>query len=235
MSAITTIIPYSQSSHRNKWFRVEPWKKSSCVVVSLGFLVWIASCGGCVLPWITVPLNSPGYGHTYEVADPKGKPVLDGLLLLYSQFQLNGTMIGCCEIKNGKARVPIRIGTRTGFYGTLFMYGIAGIVKVENPNYTYVYPFVPGYGPAWKCDFIGDELHRENGISSPPKVITVAPISADREREDLRELATWLPNIILQLKRKDECYGAHEEDIPAATKLLGYVKRRLNELPPNAH
>jgi len=74
---------------------------------------------GCIMPIPTIPLNAPGYGHTYQVLDHKGKPAESGLLLMHSHYRGVEEMVNCYPIHEGRVAVPLRIGTRMECYSLM--------------------------------------------------------------------------------------------------------------------
>ncbi len=151
------------------------------VILGLGALSGGCFLAGCILPVPTIPAGAPGYGHTYAVLDDHGRPVPSGLLILTSEYEVWPTppdMYGCFEIREGKVRVPWRIGTRTACAGALIIPVIN--IRSANPNHTIVVPLVPGY--VGVCGYWSDwDEHYKLDGTITPDVIRV--FKADRKTE----------------------------------------------------
>lgn len=182
-------------------------------------LLW--PLGGCVIVIPTVPLNAPGYGHTYHIVDQHDRPIKDGFLILHSFYRANDDMFRLYPIKDGRAEVPLKIGTRcSGFY---WLYVPIWSFCFENPYGTYVYPVAAGhiYAGGWQVapwqsiDFL-------DGLSPPPKVLRMRKAPPGIERENLNSLA-YPAQIRLQPKK----------DQAARNALKEYVEKRLKQLPPS--
>jgi len=182
-------------------------------------MLW--SLGGCVFVIPTVLLNAPGYGHTYHIVDQHDRPIKDGFLILHSFYRANDEMFRLYPIKDGRAEVPLKIGTRCS--GCYWMYLPIWSFYFENPYGTYVYPVSAGhiYAGGWEIapwqtiDFM-------DGLSPPPKVLRMREAPPDIEREDLDSLA-YPAQIRLQPKK----------DQAARNALKEYVEKRLKQLPPS--
>lgn len=185
-----------------------------CCLVSFGL-------GGCVIVIPTIPLNAPGYGHTYQIVDQHGEPIKEGFLILKSFYRANERMLRFYPIEDGRAEVPAKIATRcSAFYWLLVP--ICSFT-FENPYGTYVYPVSRGYiyGDGWNLAPWNDNPEFMNGLSPPPKVLRMRQASPDTERKDLK----WL------------IYGAQirsppKEDQTARNALKAYVEKRLHQLRP---
>ena len=180
------------------------------------------SLTGCVIVIPTIPVNAPGYGHSYEVLDQHDRPIRDGFLILHSFYRVNDYMFRIYPIKNGRVDVPEKIGTRCSA-GGYWLYVPVWSVTFENPYATYVYPVAPGhvYAGGWtdapwgSPDFL-------DGLSPPPKTFRMREAAPDLEREDVEAL--WYP---AQIRLQPT------EDQAARDALLEYVKKRLGQLPPS--
>ena len=191
-------------------------------IIRLAFcsmLLW--SLGGCVFVIPTVPLNAPGYGHTYHIVDQHDRPIKDGFLILHSFYRANDRMFRLYPIKEGRAEVPLKIGTRCS--GLYWLYVPIWSFTFENPYGTYVYPVAAGhiYAGGWQVapwqsiDFL-------DGLSPPPKVLRMREVPPGIERTDLNSLA--YPAQIRGQRKKDQA---------ARDALKEYVERRLKQLPPS--
>jgi len=183
----------------------------------------MAICGltGCVVVIPTIPLNAPGYGHTYQVLDQHDRPLKEGFLILESHYRANDDMFRLYPIKDGRAIVPMTIGTRCS--AMYWLYFPLWTVHLENPYGTYVYPVSPGhiYNGGWQVapwhnpDFM-------DGLSPPPRILRMREVAADTEREDLEGLA--YPAQISRQTKQDQA---------ARDALRQYVNKRLSQLPPS--
>ncbi|MDP6635212.1 MAG: ankyrin repeat domain-containing protein [Phycisphaerae bacterium] len=184
-----------------------------------GMMLW--TLGGCVFIIPTVPLNAPGYGHTYHIVDQHDRPIKDGFLMLHSFYRANDRMFRLYPIKDGRAEVPLKIGTRCSeFY---WLYLPIWSFRFENPYGTYVYPVVAGhiYAGGWQIA-PWDSIDFLDGLSPPPKVLRMRKASPDIEREDLNSMA--YPAQIINQPEKDQA---------ARHALKEYVEKRLKQLPPS--
>ena len=178
--------------------------------------------GGCFVVLPTIPLNAPGYGHTYELVDANNQTVGSGHLVMMSKYWAAPPMINRYEIDSGKACVPVKLGTR--YAGTWWcalgtpIIGYAGMF--HNPHTTQVWALVPGYVPAdwtWR----GWDQGRQDGLHPPPDVIPLVGADSDVERRFLQDFSDALPN------HPD----ATREDKLQRGWALAYVQERLRELP----
>ena len=187
----------------------------------LACVVGLCGLSGCVVVIPTIPLNAPGYGHTYQGLDQHDRPIKDGFLILESLYRANEEMFRLYPIKDGRAEVPIKIGTRCS--AMYWLYIPLWTVYLENPYGTYVYPVSPGhiYNGGWQVA-PWDDPEFMDGLSSPPKILRMREVPADTEREDLEELA-YPAQIRLQPKQDQAARGA----------LKQYVEKRLSQLPPS--
>jgi hypothetical protein len=177
--------------------------------------------GGCVVVIPTIPLNAPGYGHTYLVVDQHDRPIKEGFLILESFYRANEEMFRLYPIKDGRAKVPLNIGTRCS--ECYWMYVPVWSFYFENPYGTYVYPVSAGhiYDGGWDvAPYDNPELL--DGLSPPPKVLRMRKVAPDTEREGLDDLA-YPAQIRLQPK----------DDQLARDALKAYVEKRLSQLPPS--
>lgn len=184
-------------------------------------LAALSCSGGCVLPIPTVPLNAPGYGHTYQVVDQQDKPIREGFLILHSFYHANEEMFRIYPIKNGRADVPAKIGTRCS--ATYWLYLPVWSFYFENPYGTYVYPVAKGhiYDGGWQiAPWHSPEFM--DGLSPPPKVLRMREAAPDLEREDLESMG-YPAQIVLQ----------PDADQTARIALKRYVEKRLAQLPPS--
>ncbi len=179
-------------------------------------------CGlsGCVVVIPTIPLNAPGYGHTYLVLDQHDRPIKEGYLVLESFYRCNGQMFRLYPIKDGRAEIPSKIGTRCNT--SYWMYVPVWTVCLENPYGTYVYPLSSGhiYGGGWQV-VPWDEPEFMDGLSQPPKILRMRKVAADTEREVLEGLphSAQISNPNL--------------DQVASNALNEYAEKRLGQLPPS--
>lgn len=192
-----------------------------CLLTLLGCLLLICQ-EGCVVVIPTIPLNAPGYNHTYQVIDQHGKPIKDGFLILHSFYRASEDMFRLYPIENGWVHVPLKLGTRLNAYNWWPYFALGFTFHFENPYGTYIYPVAPGhiYDGGWQvAPWQSPEFM--DGLSPPPKVLRMRRIPPDTEREDLNSLA-YPAQIRLQPKEDQAARGALKE----------YVERRLAELPP---
>ena len=182
----------------------------------------LMSCGlgGCVVIIPTIPLNAPGYGHTYQVVDQHDRPIKEGFLILVSCYRANDDMFRLYPIKDGRAEVPVKIATRCS--ATYWLHLPVWSFHFENPYGTYVYPISPGhiYNGGWdRGPWDGPDFM--DGLSPPPKILQMREAPPDTERKDLKRLA-YAAQIELQAK----------EDQAGRTALKEYVEKRQSQLPP---
>jgi hypothetical protein len=197
-----------------------------CLAAVAGFLM-LAGQAGCLVAIPTIPLNAPGYGHTYQVVDEEGKPIQAGVLLLESFYRDKTIpeMVGCYPVQDGEAQVPKVIGMRGGHN---FAFGIFPVCVVfsnlENSYGTYIYPMAPGYtfNEGWQAE-PWDKPEFLGWCSSPPKVLQMRRVPPDTERENLHCLA------------RSDRMGIGDTVGPMEGTLREYVYTRLAELgPPNS-
>ncbi len=191
-------------------------------IAILVLLVIPTMTGGCVIILPAIPLNAPGYGHTYKVVYEDDQPVQSGLFLMVSTYWLADPMINCYEIDSGKAAIPIKLATRYGdgrwcALGTPII-GYFGMF--HNPRFTQLLPLVTGYVPSWRIKLNQKEEYQD-GLHPPPDVIHLVRASPEKERDYL-----------------DTClYGRDGEPIGTAKdkderkQATEYIKARLKQLP----
>lgn len=185
-----------------------------CCLVSFGL-------GGCLVVIPTVPLNAPGYGHTYQIVDQHGRPIKDGFLILKSFYRANEEMFRSYPIKDGRAEVPLKIATRCSVL--YWLYVPVWSFRFENPYGTYVYPVSRGhiYDAGWDLAPWDDNPEFMNGLSPPPKILRMRGASPDTERKDLKWLA-----YAAQIRSHPK------EDQTARNALKAYILKRLHQLRP---
>ena len=139
---------------------------------------------GCViLP--TVPVNAPGYGHTYRIVDENGQPIRSGLLVLESAYEMAAFMVNCYPIEDGKAVVPLKIGTRYGhgFWSAAGLPVVGYFGMLHNPKWTTWSVLAPRYVPA---PTVPPEEEFMNGLRAMPKIIRLKRADRDAEVSYLR-------------------------------------------------
>lgn len=157
-----------------------------------GLGVSILCSTGCLGIIPSIPLNAPGYGHTYRFVDMQGEAVPDGLLVLESRYSHGSTVtIDRFPIKGGEAVVPRKIAFRYHSYATILppLYvpwipwgGPVYFGFLENPKLTSVRPFIPGYRlNGQEFAPIGDPAVELDGLSRPPDVLRLVPWAGNAE------------------------------------------------------
>ncbi len=181
--------------------------------------------GGCAIILPTVPLNAPGYGHTYRVVDPNDNPAPSGLIVLVSWYHLAGKMIHCYEIRSGEVAVPFKWGTRYGdtWWCALGTPIVGYFGMFTNPLFTDLYPVVPGHVPKGLLSCYWAQGHQD-GLRPPPETIHLVPADSDREHD-------WLDSVSHAVADHPDSTHA---DRAQAKRVLDYVDNRRKMLAPRS-
>jgi hypothetical protein len=185
--------------------------------VILPLVLLVAGSGGCYILTPTIPTCAAGYGHTYNVTDPNGKPLGAGFLLLDSQYASIGgpEMYNCYDVKDGRAEVPSVVAVRATGNHTPDDFPLLFFIRWSNPNTTAVIPFVPGYVP---------------GSMKPPPDIHLVKADRDAEIRYLKQYQFLRPSYDLWQRPPMLYYSQAVADNTACTRVAEYVAARLKEL-----